>query len=437
MGLGRTKAGWLAVLGSTIALTFSNGPVLLFTFGVFLRPVSEEYGWQRGTMSLAVTAGLVVSGLVTPFAGMLIDRWNIQRVTLGFITLFAASFALISLTPPSVAAFIALYAVAGMFSCGHAPLPYAKAISGWFEDNRGLGLGIAMAGVGVGIAVVPQLAQVLLRSVGWREAYALLGAATWLVAFPAVLFLVKDPQDRRADRLLSANAKLGEAVVSVTRERDFWLIAIAASLVVTAVNGVVAHLVALVMDHGVPAATAAPLLAAVGLATIAGRLVSGYLLDRTFAPYLAAAIFLVPLLGIALLLSGVTAPGLLDLVAICLGLGLGAEVDIIGFLVGRYFGLRHYGQVYGYIFAAFTVASGVGPFLMGYSYDQTGSYAPCLIAFGAALLAASVLIALLGAYRFPAHSVAAGLTIDGVQPPLDQAAAQRADATRGEPSRAR
>ena len=355
-------------------------------------------------MSLAVTAGLIVSGLSTPVAGALIDRWGVQRVTLGFITLFAASFALISLAPPSLPAFVALYAISGLFSSGHAPLPYAKAISGWFEHKRGLALGIAMAGVGIGIAVVPQVAQALLSALGWRRTYAILGAATWLIAFPAVLFLVKDPAGAQQPPGLAA-ARSKQSAVPLGRA--FWLIIAASSLVVTGVNGVVAHLVALVMDHGMSADTASPLLAAVGLATIGGRLASGYLLDRVFAPYLAAAIFLVPLLGIIVLLTGSTSPILLRAAAVCLGLGLGAEVDIIGFLVGRYFGLRHYGQIYGYIFAAFTIGSGVGPFIMGFSFDETGGYAPALLVFSAALVASSILIALLGEYRYPEQPIAA------------------------------
>lgn len=393
------RAGWLVVLGSTIALMFSNGPVLLFTFGVFLKPISDEYGWARGTMSLGVSIGLILGGLATPVVGMLIDRWSIRRVTLIIISLFALSFAAISLVPPYVSAFIALYAVAGLIAGGHAPLPYAKSISGWFERSRGLALGIAMAGVGIGIAIVPQLAQALMPVVGWRGTYALIGAITWLVAFPAVLLFVKDPVIERSGTTATADARTGEDGSFLGR--DFWLITIAVFLVVTAVNGVVAHSVALLTDRGVPPALAAKMLAAVGVATIAGRLLSGYLLDRIFAPYLAAIVFLVPLAGIAVLLAGINAIPLYFLAAICFGLGLGAEVDIIGFLVGRYFGLRRYGEIYGYIFAVFAIGSGVGPFLMGVSFDKTGSYQTSLIFFSAALLVASVLISLLGNYRYP------------------------------------
>jgi predicted MFS family arabinose efflux permease len=394
----------LVVLGSTLSLIVSNGPILFFTFAVFLKPISDQLGWSRGEVSLAVTAGLFLGGFATPFAGIAIDRWGIRRVTLVFVTLFAASFAAISLTTANVTVFILLYAICGMFASGQAPLPYAKAISGWFEDRRGLALGIAMAGVGVGIAVMPQVTRVLLNSFDWRSTYLIVGLITWLVAFPSVLLFVKDPPKGQGAR--GSAAMEGDDMSFALRHKDFWLTVIAAFLVVIAINGVIAHIVALLTDHGVPGGVAVRMLVAVGLSAIVGRLLSGYLLDRLFAPYLAAVIFLVPLVGVAILLSGTTATPLVVIAAICLGLGLGAEVDIIGFLVGRYFGLRCYGEIYGYIFAVFTVGTGIGPYLMGVSFDATASYKAALVGFCALLLLSSVLIAMLGPYRYPPRTSA-------------------------------
>ena len=331
---------------------------------------------------------------------MMVDRFGVQKVTLAAITLFAASFAAISLVP-NVYVFVLAYAVSGFFAGGQAPLPYAKAISEWFEARRGLALGIAMAGVGVGIAVMPQVASALLQRLGWRGAYAATGAIAWLLAFPAVLAFVKDPPaaDRRA-----LPAAAGGGISAAARDRVFWLMAIASFLVVTVLNGVLAHLVALLTDMGVARETAVSMLVVVGLAAIGGRLASGFLLDRFFAPYLAAVIFLVPLLAILVVLAGATAVPLVLLVAVCLGFGLGAEVDVIGFLVGRYFGLRRYGEIYGYIFAAFTVGSGLGPYLLGLSFDRFGSYRPAAAVACGVLLASSGLIALLGPYRYPASA---------------------------------
>jgi predicted MFS family arabinose efflux permease len=176
--------------------------------------------------------------------------------------------------------------------------------------------------------------------------------------------------------------------------------AVAVLLAVTAVNGAIAHLVALLTDRGMAASIAGKLLIGVGLSTIAGRLISGYLLDRIFAPYLAAGIFLVPVVGMLALLSGTASPLVGLLGGICFGFSLGAEVDIVGFLVGRYFGLRRYGEIYGYIFAIFTVGSGVGPYLMGLSFDRAHSYAPALLGFTCMLMIASAFFSRLGPYRY-------------------------------------
>lgn len=395
---------WLVVLGSTLSLIVSNGPILFFTFAVFLKPISDQMGWSRGEMSLAVTAGLFLGGFATPFAGIAIDRWGIRKVTLVFVTLFAATFAAISQTTANVTVFILLYALCGIFASGQAPLPYAKAISGWFEYRRGLALGIAMAGVGIGLAVMPQVTRALLNAFDWRTTYLIIGLITWLLAFPSVLFFVKDPP--KGSGVHGSTALEGDDVSYALRHKAFWLTVIAAFLVVMAINGVIAHIVALLSDHGMPGAIAVRMLVPIGLSAIVGRLLSGYLLDRFFAPYLAAAIFLVPLIGIAVLLSGTTVIPLVVIAAVCLGLGLGAEVDIIGFLVGRYFGLRRYGEIYGYIFAVFTIGTGVGPYLMGVSFDATASYKSALAGFCAVLLLSSVLIAMLGPYRYPPRTIA-------------------------------
>lgn len=399
----KNRNAWLVVLGSTLSLIVSNGPILFFTFAVFLKPISDQLGWSRGEMSLAVTAGLFLGGFATPFAGIAIDLWGIRRVTLVVVTLFAATFALISQTTANVSVFVLLYAICGVFASGQAPLPYAKAISGWFEDRRGLALGIAMAGVGVGVAVMPQVTRALLNSFDWRSTYLIVGLITWLVAFPSVFFFVKDPP--KGQGAGGAAVADGDDMAFALRHKDFWLIVVAAFLLVVAINGVIAHMVALLTDRGVPGPVAVRMLVAVGLSTIVGRLLSGYLLDRFFAPYLAAVIFLVPLIGFGILLSGTTTIPLVVIAAVCLGLALGAEVDIIGFLVGRYFGLRRYGEIYGYIFAVFTVGTGVGPYLMGVSFDASASYKTALIGFCVLLVLSSALIAMLGPYRYPSRVV--------------------------------
>jgi predicted MFS family arabinose efflux permease len=390
---------WPVVIASAVALVVGNGPVLLFTFGIFLKPVAEQMGWPRGTMSLGVAIALTLAGLITPLVGRLIDRWGVQRVLFFAVTAFALGVAAISLAPANVAGFVALYALAGLLSSGQAPLPYAKAITSRFDAHRGLALGIAMAGVGIGTSLMPQAASFLLRTLNWREAYIVLGILTWLVAFPAAFFVSDARSAKNDNREPTAS---GDDMIVAFRSRAFWATAVAILLVVIALNGAIAHLVALLTDRGMAPNVATSLLIAVGLATLLGRLISGFLLDRIFAPRLAAAIFLIPLIGMTTLLLGGASSAAGLAAAICFGFSLGAEVDIVGYLVSRYFGLRHYGEIYGYIFAIFTIGSGLGPYVMGLSFDQTHSYSVALGTFCGMLIVASATILCLGPYRYPA-----------------------------------
>jgi predicted MFS family arabinose efflux permease len=390
---------WPVVIASAVALVVGNGPVLLFTFGIFLKPVAEQMGWPRGTMSLGVAIALTLAGLITPLVGRLIDRWGVQRVLFFAVTAFALGVAAISLAPANVAGFVALYALAGLLSSGQAPLPYAKAITSRFDAHRGLALGIAMAGVGIGTSLMPQAASFLLKTLNWREAYIVLGILTWLVAFPAAFFVSDARSAKNDNREPTAS---GDDMIVAFRSRAFWATAVAIFLVVIALNGAIAHLVALLTDRGMAPNVATSLLIAVGLATLIGRLISGFLLDRIFAPRLAAAIFLIPLIGMTTLLLGGASSAAGLVAAICFGFSLGAEVDIVGYLVSRYFGLRHYGEIYGYIFAIFSIGSGLGPYVMGLSFDQTHSYSVALGTFCGMLIVASATILCLGPYRYPA-----------------------------------
>jgi len=91
-----------------------------------------------------------------------------------------------------------------------------------------------------------------------------------------------------------------------------------------------------------------------------------------------------------------------------MGVGQGSELGLAAYFTGRYFGLRNMGEIYGYIYAAATVASGIGPVLMGYAYDRGGSYGPMLVAFQVALALATLGIAMLGPYVFSLRRASLG-----------------------------
>ena len=199
---------WRVVAGAVAGLTVCNGPVLFFTSGVFLKPIAADMHWQRSTVSFALSLATFLSALATPILGRMMDRWGIRAVSLPGLPVFAASLGMLALSPGSPAGFIILAALAGVASTVQAPLPYAKAISAWFDDRRGLALGIAMAGVGLGAIIVPQIARALIELVGWRGAYVGLGALTLAVAFPAVALSIREPDAREESGRAGAPVRL-------------------------------------------------------------------------------------------------------------------------------------------------------------------------------------------------------------------------------------
>lgn len=396
------KNRWWIVVASVLGLLVGNGPVMQFTIGTLLPPITREFGWTRGMVSSAMVVGLWVTGIATPLVGRLVDRFGIRAVALPAILLFSLATASVAWVPASPAAFTILYALMGLGAVGQTPLVYAKAISARFDHQRGLALGISMAGVGLGAALVPQFAHALIGVVGWRGAYAGLGALIFLLAFPSVAWFVGRPVEERGAvaRKVSNVAPPGLTGFEALRSVRFWALASSFFIMAGTTGGVISHLVPLLRDRGISAQTATDLVGIAGMALIGGRLLAGFLLDRIHAPYVAILFFLTPLAGIAVLLS-TPRPAGAAIGTILIGMGVGSEMDLIAFLLSRYFGMRSFGEIYGYFFSIFMMGAGAGPLAMGVSYDRTGSYRLMLLCFMVALPLASLPMLRLGAYVYP------------------------------------
>jgi MFS family permease len=152
-------------------------------------------------------------------------------------------------------------------------------------------------------------------------------------------------------------------------------------------------------DRGISTEKAALASSALGIAFLFGRVISGYLLDRFFGPYVAVSFFVGAAFGLALLWIG-AGGGAAFLGASLVGLGVGAEGDLMAYLTSRYFGLRFFGEIFGYIFAIFTLAGALGPLLMAIGFDRAGSYRVPLLFFLFASLVAIVLMLRMGPYRY-------------------------------------
>jgi MFS family permease len=405
--------GWWVVLASAIGL-FWGVPVTVYSFGVFFKPLMQEFHAGRAAISLGFTLHLLAAAVSAPLTGWLIDRCGSRNVILVGTSLFGSILLANRAFSGSLSQFYLFLVILGVALHGLGPIPYGNVISRWFDRRRGLALGLMMLGIGLGAIIVPSLAQLLIARFDWRSAYAVLGAAVLLIPIPIVAAVVKErPQamgllpDGLPFQAVVAGSEDGAEGLSARQAwgtRTFWLMVCAFFLAGASLQGCVIHLAAMLNDRGIDTQTAALGSSLVGVAILLGRVSTGYLLDRIFAPHIATVCFGGAALGIAMLWLG--GPPVAFAGAFLVGLALGAEVDLIAYLTSRYFGLRAFGKVYSSIFAAFGLAAALGPLLMGVRFDRTGSYRGPLMAFFVAALVAAALMSRLGSYRFCARQPA-------------------------------
>ena len=390
----RTRArvfhGWWIVAVTVVGLCLSVGPVFNYTFGIFATPLGRDLGVGRGALSLAVALLNIMVAIGSPIAGRLVDRFGGRRVIVSSIVALSACLWALAAFTHSLMQLYVLYALAGLVGAGGTPVSHSRVVANWFDRRRGLALGFTSAGIGLGTFLLPSLVQFLIAQGGWRLAYGVLGGVCVVVAAPVVaLFLRNTPEEMGllpdgggvSASTTVARPHSGLAVADALRTRTFWQLALLFFGVSACVNGTVAHLAPMLMDRGMSGTAAAFAASLFGAATIAGRVGNGYLVDRFFAPYVAAVLFGSAAIGLWMLASG--ARGGTGLVAAALlGLAIGAESDVMPFLVSRYFGMRAMGTLFGGVFAAYTLGAAAGPYAIGLGFDATGSYAtPLTVAF--------------------------------------------------------
>jgi len=407
--------GWWVMLASFIGMLFGTAAILVFSLGVFIQPLQQEFGWTRAQISVAAAIIVWVSVLTQPIQGVLIDRYGVRRVVLPSIPIFTVPLALLYFLPGNIFVFYAAWIVITI--CGLALWngSYNKVMAAWFDRRLGLAVGIVSAGQGAGAALVPALSQFLVSHFGWRLAYVGLAAVTLVVTLlfnalflrdkPADLGLLPDGEKARAATTPSA-IEAGYSFRDSVRLRPFWIMAVAFFLLGTMSTAIVTHQVPMLIDSGLTPQRAAFVASAFGISLIVGRLIAGVLLDWLFAPYVMMVTLLGPIAGLIMYAQG--SPGdLAFLWSALIGFGVGAEFDVLGYLIPRYFGRQAFGKLYGVLLSAFQFGGGIGAAVLGVIRTAHGNYAPGLWGITATTFVALLAFATLGPYTIAARRAAA------------------------------
>jgi predicted MFS family arabinose efflux permease len=362
--------GWGVATAAFAGVMTSFAPIVPYTFSLFLNPLHAAFGWKREAIDGTFATAAITVALVSPFIGMLLDRFPPRRIILPSIFVFALALASLSRLSGSISQFYVTFFVLGLVANGTAQFAYTRTILSWFQRRRGLALALILTGSGVGSILIPPVTQWTITHHGWRSAYLLLGGIA-LLGMPLTALLVRNrpaaavQHDKPVVSGLTVRAAFSNAA--------FWLLCGITVLSSFSENGLVTNLAAILTDHGVTAGSAALALSVRGGAVIIGRLGVGFLIDRFSPQRIQTMILVLAALG-TLVLAFAGSPAVALLGALLLGAGLGSEADVLPYLLAHYVGRKHFSVLYGLTWTAYAVGGAAGPMFIGHMYDMVGAY---------------------------------------------------------------
>ena len=387
-------ARWWIVAVAAFGLSTSPGQFAYGAFSLFIEPLEQEFGWARADMSLALTLFTLCLAVTLPFIGRLVDRYGSRRVLAPSMLVLGVGLCMLGWQLDALWILLTVYVLIGVLGAGANSPPYMRTVSSWFDRRRGLAIGTAMAGAGLGYAYVPPMVRYINDTYGWRFSFLALGAIIIFVATPLVALFLKDPPRPQIAGPQGPEGATVETGGDAWREAMgrgvFWMLICVFALLSFSLYGMLAHFKPMLSDMGIPGEQAGWIAGMVGIAVMVSRVVIGYLIDRIFAPRVALVVFLFSAAGMAVLATG-NAAGFAIPAALLLGLSMGAEIDLLAYLAGRYFGLKSFAVIYGLLFSAFLAGTALGPWAYGAAYDADGSYAAMLLV-GAGCCAVAALI---------------------------------------------
>lgn len=385
------KTGWTLVLSTFVGFSFLS--IMTGSLSMFIEPVGNEFGWSRTLTSAGFTIASVFTALLSPLFGMVVDRYGSRRIALPGIIATICCISAFSLANGSATQWFALWVIYAIVSITVKTTVWTAAVAGVFTASQGLALGITLCGTAAAQAILPPLANWLIDDFGWRMAYVWLGVGWGGVTFILCWFFLFDAHDRQKKAALAAsqgdptakNAKAdrpdfpGLTLPQAWRSLALWRIAISTLLMMALTLGLTIHQIPILTEAGVSRTNAALLASVAGVAGIAGKLITGVLLDRYNANWIGGLTLAATALAFGLLIDGVHSPALIVFAMIVNGYTQGTKLQINSYLTVRFAGMKHFGTIYGFMNAVVAFGAAMGPLIAGFAYDLRGDYGFFLI----------------------------------------------------------
>ncbi len=371
--------------------------VSAYATSIFFQAMFSDLGWSRGDLALSMSVGAILAAIASPFVGAVVDKHGASWIMA--VSAFATGGCLILLgyVHDLWQAFI-IFSLLAVFRVGFVSIPVMTMVSNWFSEKRGMAMGITTAGQGLGGIVLSPLSIYLISNLGWRVAWGVMGVFTWVVMIPTAILVVKKNPEVMG---LHADGKVSDDIVTSSVEKDsneatpestkrtprgilrmpvFWFVALLHSLYLFGHHSIFQHDFALFIDKGITSVAAGTMIGILGLFSLSGKIVLGYLSDRISVRYVMmialslAAVSVVPLFWAQLTWGA-------WLFIVFWGFWECGVIALQPVLVASLFEKAVIGRMLG-IFTIFSVLPQViGSPFMGYVFDITGSYNLALFTF--------------------------------------------------------
>jgi len=377
--------GWVMVIVTAgILMAYAT---VIYTFGIFLRPLTMEFGWERGALSGAYSLKIFLAGLFSIPSGRLSDRYGPRPLVTITGLLIGVGFLLMSQVSSLWQVYLiwgVLFGIAGS-ACY---VPIMSTIPRWFTKRRGMAVGITVTGFGLGGMISAPLAQWLISSYGWQQAFIILGAITFIIIISLAQFLKHSPQRMGLrpyegnvtidDKQSVASTGEGFSFNQAIKTCRFWLFAAILFCFFFILQVIVVHIVPYAVDIGISAIVAASILSAIAGGSLIGRNLTGLISDRV-GNRLVFTVCLVALTLALIWLLFAKETWMLYVFAVVFGFAYGGLIPLDTLVPAEIFGFSSLGLIFGGLALCSTIGEAIGPLLAGSIFDITGSYSLALL----------------------------------------------------------
>lgn len=402
---GRLFYGWVvAIAGAGVIFAACS---FQYSFGVFLKPIINRFGWSRAAVSGCVSARSILTGLITPVTGALSDKYGLKKIVLVGIVLAGLGYILASRITSLWHLYLFLSILMGIgMSAIYAPI--IATVTRWFGGKSALAIGIVYSGFSLAQIVLPLVATYFIVQHSWEVCFVILGLTAWVIGISAWNFLKSPPTSitslppeesaRGGDSGQAYEPEIldngGYTLLETLHTTTFWFFFLIYMVYATCYQMVVVHIVAVAIDVGIGVEAAAFILTLCGITNTLGRLAPSVLTSKlgikTILTFCLA--IQVPIL---FLLTGATDLWLFNTVALLFGLAYGIIAPLIPMLIINFFGGKSLGAIFGTLTSAYLLGVAIGPLLAGYIFDVTGSYSTAFSSAAIAMAMAFLLSLLL------------------------------------------